>query len=151
MLTLCKASDNISKSTPKGASSNYYVEPFVPEKKLNLINEWLRGHNLNELPVDMLPSIGFLFTDGDKYYGCCFLYSTDSSICILEGCLSDPKDKQNIIANNFNKFLREMEVIAKSIGYTHIKIFASVRPHIKKLENADYTKGSNCVEMSKDL
>lgn len=62
------------------------IRPFKKED-ISTINEWEMGWELNTSSIDHYPETGFIVE------GVCagFLYKTDSSICFIDGYISNPK------------------------------------------------------------
>ena len=102
------------------------VEKFLP-KHYEEICGWWKAHDWTPVSLDALPSTGFVIP------GICagFLYSTDSSMCILEWVIANPKTNKETRSEGLDLVIDELLKKAHSGGYK--TVFTSVS-HPKLLE-----------------
>tara|TARA_R110000868_G_scaffold66014_12_gene197051 strand:+ start:6366 stop:6743 length:378 start_codon:yes stop_codon:yes gene_type:complete len=102
------------------------VEKFLP-KHYEEICGWWKAHDWTPVSLDALPCTGVIVP------GVCagFLYSTDSSMCILEWIISNPKVDSGLRSEGLDIVIDELLKKAHSSGYK--TVFTSVS-HPKLLE-----------------
>lgn len=108
---------------------------FIQED-LAQVNRW---HALHEMPVigyDDLPEIGFIVP------GVCagFLYQTDSSVCMLDGYISNPESEKNARKDALDAITFLLITTAKDLMFTTIMAFTKNQSVMGRCERYEFTK-----------
>lgn len=99
------------------------VEQFNPELHYESVCSWWEGHGWPALPMNALPSRGFIVPD----VAAGFLYSTDSCIAWMEWVVANPKANARDIYSGVKELVSTIIKEAKEDGFS--LVFTAVRHH----------------------
>lgn len=94
------------------------VRKFVTLDDLDQINSWLEKRQKPKLASSLLSRTGFIIDD----VAVCFVYSTDSGVCFLDGLISNPDSEQ--VNEGINKVVGECLNYASKQGYQLVLSFS---------------------------
>lgn len=87
-------------------------------------------------PLNMLPKTGFIV---DKV-AACFLYSTDSDICVFELTISNPESKQKERDEALDGLIDMTSKYAQALGYKAMLTYTSHPKFMDRLEKHMFHK-----------
>lgn len=89
------------------------------EEDLDEVNDWYQAHGLKKIQKDLVPEYG-LIEDG---VGCGFLYLTDSSICHVDGYVTNPSASQEKRAKALYEMTEMLSYMARELGFKKLVAF----------------------------
>lgn len=100
--------------------------PVTP-KDYDVINAWYRGHHMPPLCEHLFPDVGYV-VDG---IGAGFIYQTDSSLCFIEGYISNPDSGKDDRKEAFDQITNCLIRVAKDFGFKAVLAYTQ-HPEIAK-------------------
>lgn len=110
--------------------------PFDFHNDYATLQIWWAGHGQESVPLELLPLTGFIVDD----LAACFVYSTDSAICILEAAIANPESHWEERKQALNALIDQAKAWAKSNGYKVILSSSNNAHVIQKLETRNFLK-----------
>jgi len=95
------------------------IEKFLP-KHYEEVCGWWKSHGWAPISLEALPTTGFIIPDVCAG----FLYSTDSSMCVLEWVISNPKASKEVRSEGLDDLIDALLKKADSSGFK--MVFTSV-------------------------
>jgi hypothetical protein len=80
-----------------------------------------------------------------------FLYSTDSSLCILEGYVTNPECDSEIRNKALEVVTEHLLAIAEAKGFTYIVAFTGDESIVKRAERSGFENKAKKIMMFKEL
>ena len=118
---------------------------YIPEKHGILLKSWWESRQELDFPLDILPKTGLMAFTGKRAVAALFLWSTDSTICVITAPIADPessKEERDIALQNLYAKLHKR---AEDMGHQMVWTTAEI-PRVKsRLEELGYEKGSDNV------
>ncbi|NBO22950.1 hypothetical protein EBU94_06400 [bacterium] len=111
------------------------VTPVNSENYI-ILTEWWKGHEWPAIPFEMLPKIGYIVNN--EVAG--FIYSTDSSICMIEWIISDPKSNKDSRRKSLSFLLNFLCEKAKEMNYKMCFTYTKNLGLINNLESNKFLK-----------
>ena len=109
---------------------------LVNKENYNILVDWWKGHAWTPIPYDMLPKVGFIVNDSVAG----FLYATDSSMCVIEWIVSDPKSDKNLRKESIKILLDHLCNEAKKLGFICCFTYTKNKGLIQKLQENNFIK-----------
>ena len=103
------------------------------------ICSWWERHGWPSIPLDFLPKTGIIVDD----CAAGFIYSTDSSVCLLEFVVVDPRIEKTKRRLALDCLLCEVEKIAKNQGFKIIFTSVSHKGLIERYKTNGYSVSDN--------
>lgn len=123
------------------------IEP-VTQENYKVLVEWWKSHGWDAIPFDILPKIGYIINDNVAG----FLYSTDSTMAIMEWFISNPNSTKEERNENLNILINFLSEIAKDLGFKTCFTYTVNKGLINKLENNGFLKtDENMVHLVRRL
>jgi poly-gamma-glutamate capsule biosynthesis protein CapA/YwtB (metallophosphatase superfamily) len=83
------------------------------KEDIQTVNEWEKAWGLNPSALDHYPETGFIVEEVCAG----FLYKTDSSICFIDGYISNPKTEKEIRKKALDLVTEEIFKAGKEMGF----------------------------------
>jgi len=99
-----------------------FSEEHIPE-----INSWYCQRGMETLSKHLFPDVGFIV----RGVGAGFIYQTDSSLCFLDGYISNPESTKEHRKDSFDKITHALILTAKDHGFRSILAYTQ-NPEISK-------------------
>lgn len=103
---------------------------------IKTLNEWYAAHRLDVPEEDMFPEIGYLVPE----IGCGFIYQTDSSLCFIDGYISNPESTGDERRDAFDIITQNLLIAAKEAGFRAILAYTENMQIKKRCERYDFNK-----------
>lgn len=99
------------------------------------VNSWYRARAMPTVSEHLFPDIGMI-VDG---IGAGFIYQTDSSMCFLDGYISNPETTREERAEAFDKISHALILTAKEYGFSQILAYTKNSEIRKRCERFGFT------------
>lgn len=108
---------------------------FSLKKDYNDISDWYLLRRSPPVPKEALPKTGFIVENDNKKICACWLYKTDSNVCLIETLISDPRAKSEERNEAINLVVNNLVDNAKKDGYKIILITSKHNNVIKRAKS----------------
>ena len=114
------------------------IEQFKPMDHYDTIKQWWQEHNHDIVPVSDLSPLGLVVKSDEEYICAAWFLKTDSSLCILELLVGNPKAKKRDIIKGIDLLLEYFTSLARILFFNKILIMAKLPGLIKHLKKRDF-------------
>ena len=113
---------------------------FKIDEHYAILQEWWRGYEAFAPKIEHLPETGILVSVNDKPVAAGFLYKTDSSICIFEFMVSDPKSSKEDKEKAVDHLIISAKEWAEKSGFNMVYTSTGIERFVKRLEDNGFIK-----------
>lgn len=126
-------------------------EQFSPEKHYETIRSWWDFYKWPDFSLKVLPKWGIITYHENKPSCACWLYETDSSLCMAESLVSNPEIAKKHRGKIIDKTIERCLDYAKSLGYEVMYAAISIPALSNRLDKYGFVAGKKNLNMFKVL